>query len=143
MELQNLLNKQIANFALTYFKLHRFHWYIEGAEFYQLHTVFQTLYEEQTTFLDEFAERLLAIDGKPASTMAEYLKLSSLSEDGTEKKTKEIMNALINDFTKIASELKEGISIAEKEEDHITTDLLIRTKEILEKHVWMFKQTAK
>ncbi|MCL2610315.1 MAG: DNA starvation/stationary phase protection protein [Defluviitaleaceae bacterium] len=143
MNLQDFLNKQIANFALTYFKLHHFHWFIEGPGFFELHELFQDLYEEQTSFLDEFAERLLAIEGIPASKMSEYLQLSSLSEEGNETNVKDTMNALIKDFSQIAKELKEGIEIAEKVEDHVTADLFIRTKETLEKHVWMFKQTAK
>ena len=143
MDLQSFLNKQIANFAVSYFKLHHFHWFIEGPGFYDFHELFQNLYEEQTALLDEFAERLLAIEGKPISKMAEYLKLTSLSEEQNEKSVKDTMNCLIKDFSQMATEMKEGIVLAEKAEDHVTTDLLIRTKESLEKHVWMFKQTIK
>ena len=143
MKLEQYLNKQIANFALMYFKLHRFHWFIEGPNFFELHEKFQELYEEKTEMLDEFAERLLAIGGKPASTMKEYLSLTTLSEEGSEISTKETMNTLIQNYTTISSELREGIILSEEEGDHVTADMLIKTKETIDKNVWMFKQTSK
>ena len=143
MKLEQYLNKQIANCALMYFKLHRFHWFIEGPNFFELHEKFQELYEEQTAFLDEFAERLLAIGGKPASTMKEYLELSSISEDGSETSTKETMNTLIQNYGTFSNELREGIILSEEEGDNVTADMLIKTKESVDKSIWMFKQTAK
>lgn len=33
MNLENVLNQQIADFNVLYTKLHRFHWYVKGPQF--------------------------------------------------------------------------------------------------------------
>lgn len=80
MTLHNELNKQIANWSTLYIKLHNYHWYVKGSQFFTLHEKFQELYEEAALHVDEIAERLLAVKGKPIATMSDYLKTSSIKE---------------------------------------------------------------
>ena len=40
----------------------------------------EELYTESATHIDEIAERILAIGGKPVATMKEYLEISSIQE---------------------------------------------------------------
>ncbi|MGO4274881.1 Dps family protein, partial [Paenibacillus sp. TAF58] len=44
--IQVILNKQIANWGLLYVKLHNFHWYVKGNQFFTLHVKFEELYNE-------------------------------------------------------------------------------------------------
>ena len=46
---------------------------------------FEELYTESATHIDEIAERILAIGGKPVATMKEYLEISSIQKRHTEK----------------------------------------------------------
>ncbi|MCL2855032.1 MAG: DNA starvation/stationary phase protection protein [Defluviitaleaceae bacterium] len=143
MALKNFLNVRISDLAVMYIKLHRFHWFVEGPLFLPLHEKYEELYDEMTALFDEFAERLLAIGGAPASTMKEYLSLTQISEDGSEVTPKAIFETLIKDYTFLAEELKKGIAIAQGEDDEATADMFIGTITTLEKHVWMFKQSIK
>ena len=47
----------------------------KGPQFFTLHEKFEELYTESATHIDEIAERILAIGGKPVATMKEYLEL--------------------------------------------------------------------
>ncbi|MCL2169714.1 MAG: DNA starvation/stationary phase protection protein [Defluviitaleaceae bacterium] len=143
MTLQNFLNARIADFAVMYIKLHRFHWFVEGPLFLPLHSKYEELYDEATGLFDEFAERLLSIGGTPASTMKEYLNLAGIKEDGNEVTPKDIFTTLIKDYTFLVDELKKGVSIAQDEGDEPTADMFIGTIATFEKHVWMFKQSIK
>ena len=143
MTLEQTLNQRIADFAVLYFKLHHFHWFVEGKGFYSLHTLFEALYDEATALLDQYAERLLAIGGTPASTMQAYLSLTTLSEATTESDATAIAHVLIADYSTIVSALKTGIPVAEGENDPSTADLFIATIAGLEKHLWMLKQFVK
>lgn len=62
MNLENVLNQQIADFNVLYTKLHRFHWYVKGPQFFTLHEKFEEFYNETADYIDEYAERLLAIE---------------------------------------------------------------------------------
>ena len=143
MSLEKTLNQFIADFSLTYFKLHRFHWFVEGAGFFSLHEKYEELYDETTALLDEYAERLLAIGGKPISTMKEFLAATTLSEEGSETKPDDIHKTIIADYQKMVDNLKKGISVAEEADDNTTADLFIETIGTFQKHIWMFKQTIK
>ncbi|MBW7455438.1 Dps family protein [Paenibacillus sepulcri] len=138
-KLHDILNKQISTWSVLYVKLHNFHWYVKGNQFFTLHVKFQELYEEATLVVDDFAERLLALEGKPVATMTEHLKLSSVKEATGKEEATQMVDSLIDDFTVVAGELKEGMEEAEKKGDETTADMLLAVHKSLEKHLWMLK----
>ncbi|MFF2446681.1 Dps family protein [Neobacillus sp. NPDC058068] len=135
--LVSVLNKQISNWSLMYMKLHNYHWYVKGAQFFTLHVKFEEFYNEAALHVDELAERLLAIGGKPVATMKECLESSSLQEALGAESADEMVQSVINDFSIIIGELKEGMSIAAEMNDETTGDMLLAIHSGLEKHVWM------
>ncbi|MBU7314748.1 Dps family protein [Paenibacillus oleatilyticus] len=136
-QLTVLLNNQIANWSVLYVKLHNYHWYVKGPQFFTLHTKFEELYTEAALHVDALAERLLALGGKPVATMSGSLRLASVREAEGEETAEQMVAALVNDFTLIIGELKTGMKYAESVEDETTGDLLLAIHSSLEKHVWM------
>ncbi|MCR8641212.1 DNA starvation/stationary phase protection protein [Paenibacillus sp. N1-5-1-14] len=135
--LEQVLNTQIANWQVLYTKLHNYHWYVKGNQFFTLHEKFEELYNEAGTHVDELAERLLAIGGRPAATLAEYLKLSTIQEAGYELNANQMVASVVQDFKTIIGELSEGMEIAQEAGDDGTSDMLLEIKGGLDKHVWM------
>ncbi|WP_066314033.1 Dps family protein [Bacillus sp. FJAT-29814] len=138
-QLAETLNKQIANWSVLYMKLHNYHWYVTGGQFFTLHAKFEEFYNEAGLHVDELAERLLAIGGKPVATMKESLEISSIKEAAGTESAEEMVQSVINDFSIIIGELKEGMSLAEENNDETTGDMLLAIHSGLEKHVWMLK----
>ncbi len=136
-KIQDHLNLQIANWSVLYIKLHNYHWYVTGPQFFTLHAKFQELYEEAALHVDEIAERLLAIKGKPIATMKDYLETSSVKEATGKEDAVQMVDQLIKDFTKVIGELKEGMEAAQEAADETTADMLLAIHTSLEKHVWM------
>lgn len=131
------LNLQIANWSVLYIKLHNYHWYVKGTQFFTLHAKFQEFYEEAALHVDELAERLLALKEKPLAKMSDYLATSSIKEASGKENAKQMVDQLIEDFTVIIGELKEGMEAAQKTGDETTADMLLAIHTTLEKHVWM------
>jgi len=136
-QLVNILNKQIANWSVLYIKLHNYHWYVKGGQFFTLHAKFEEFYNEAGLHVDELAERLLSIGGNPVATMRECLELSSIQEAASNESADEMVQTTINDFLIIIGELKEGMNLAEEVNDETTGDMLLAIHSALEKHVWM------
>jgi len=136
-QLVDALNKQIANWSVLYIKLHNYHWYVKGGQFFTLHAKFEEFYNEAGLHVDELAERLLAIGGNPVATMKECLELSSIREASGSESAEEMVQSVVNDFSIIVGELKEGMSLAEKLDDETTGDMLLAIHSGLEKHIWM------
>ncbi|MCE3199018.1 DNA starvation/stationary phase protection protein [Paenibacillus sonchi] len=136
-ELHTALNRQTANWTLLGVKLHHYHWYVSGPQFFTLHAKFEELYTEAATYVDDLAERLLAIGGQPASTMTQYLALSDLKEASGGETAQEMVAQLVKDFAVVTGELKSTISAAEELGDQPTADLLTGIRTSVEKSAWM------
>ncbi|BBI36332.1 Dps family protein [Cohnella abietis] len=134
-----VLNQQIANWNVLHMKLHNFHWYVKGPQFFTLHVKFEELYTEAATHIDVLAERLLAVGGKPVATHADALRLSSVNEANGVESAEQMTIAIADDFAQLISELRQGIKIANSCDDEDTADLLLGIKTGLEKHVWMLR----
>ncbi|CAM5795641.1 MULTISPECIES: Dps family protein [Brevibacillus] len=137
--LHGILNKQIANWSVLYIKLHHYHWFVNGPHFFTLHAKFEELYNEAAGYVDELAERLLAIGGKPVSTMKACLEAASLEEGKGGESAEQMVQAVVADFQTVIRELEEGMSVAEKENDEATSDMLLEISSSLQKHVWMLQ----
>lgn len=136
---EQLLNRQVANLNVLYVKIHNYHWYVKGPNFFTLHVKFEEFYNEVTVQMDEIAERILTLKGRPAATMKEYLELSSIQEAAGGEDAKQMVQNLIEDFATLSNEYQEGIEAADAAEDQPTSDMLTGFKADLEKHMWMLR----
>ena len=136
-ELTQAVNKQIANWTVLYIKLHNYHWYVTGPEFFTLHAKFEELYNEAALHIDELAERLLAMGDKPVATMSGALELASVKEATGSETSTDMVASIVEDYSTMIQELKKGMELAEEVSDETTSDLLLSIHSGLEKHVWM------
>jgi len=133
------INKQIANWNVLYVKLHNYHWFVKGKHFFTLHEKFQELYEEAAVHIDDLAERLLALRGKPAATMRQYLELATIREASGDESTEQMVRTIISDFRIMINDMAKAIRLAEESGDPNTADMLLNIQTSLEKHVWMLE----
>jgi len=137
------LNKQVANLSVFFTKLHHYHWYVEGPQFYQLHEKFEALYDEVNELYDEFAERLLMIGGKPLSSLKSYLEVASIKETSGKSEAMDMVKSILEDIKLLNKELRALLVVAQDLEDEVTADLIIGTMTSFEKHIWMLSATIK
>ncbi|KPB03293.1 Dps family protein [Bacillus sp. CHD6a] len=136
-QLTEVVNKQVANWSVLYIKLHNYHWFVKGPEFFTLHEKFEQLYGEAAIHIDELAERLLAIEGTPVGTMKEILEISTIHEAEGKETAEQMVQSIASDFSTLIEELKEGMEIADKVGDETTGDMLLAIHQSVEKHNWM------
>jgi starvation-inducible DNA-binding protein len=137
--LSETMNTQIANFSVLYMKLHHYHWYVKGENFFSLHVKFEELYTEAALHVDTIAERLLAMGGTPISTLQGALEMATIEEATGDESTQDMVGTLADDLAAICTELTEGITSAEENDDQPTADLFTSIRASLEKHRWMLK----
>jgi len=137
------LNKQVANLSVLFTKLHHYHWYVSGPNFYPLHAKFEEFYDEVNELYDAFAERLLMIGGQPVSNLKGYLAITSLKEASGAEKAEDMIDHVLDDFKLLVTEFKEVLNVAQEKGDETTADMLITTIASFEKHIWMLSATLK
>lgn len=134
-----MTNHIIANQGILQIKLHQYHWYVKGPNFFSLHEKFEELYNEASVYIDDLAERILAIEGNPIATLKEALEWSQIEEAEKNLSANQMVEQLSKDFTTVIAQLEEGIQLAEKLNDDMTGDMLLAMVTSLEKHNWMLK----
>lgn len=136
-----MVNHLIANQNVLFVKLHQFHWYLKGPEFFPLHEKFNELYDEANEYYDAFGERLIAIGEKPYSTLGEYLEHAFISETPYIEplSSHDMLGILVDDYRVIRDVTVKAIHLAAKEKDDVTVDMLTGYKASLDKNIWMLQ----
>ena len=138
-KLTDVVNLQVANWSVLFIKLHNYHWFVTGPEFFTLHEKFEQFYNEAAGHIDNLAERLLSIGGKPVGTMKEILEISTIQEASGNESAQEMVKNLSSDFDMLIEQLKEGMDVADQAGDETTGDMLLAIHASVEKHNWMLK----
>lgn len=138
-EVREALNLQVANFTVLWTKLHNYHWYVKGHNFFSLHDKFEELYDTASTYVDELAERLLAIGGEPIGKQSDAIEKASVKEAEYDIDANEMVRQLAQDYDTVIKELDEGKKVAEDAGDDRTADIFIGMITDIEKNNWMLK----
>ena len=124
MKLEKLMNEQVANLIVFYVKLHNYHWFVKGNQFYRLHELLDDMYVEITNVYDEVAERMLMLEMKPVATIKESLALATIKEATGKETTVEMVENVLSDYRYLDERFKAVLDAAEAIEDDVTADLM-------------------
>ncbi|WP_019990184.1 Dps family protein [Rudanella lutea] len=137
-----LLNAYLADLHVLYIKTRKYHWNVAGPSFKEYHEFFEEQYKQMEEMIDEVAERIRMLGGKPLSTMADFVKETSLEEDKSgEVKTRDMFERLLADHEQVTRELRDDVKTTDEElEDAGTADFLTGLMEEHEKMAWMLRK---
>ncbi len=137
-----MLNAYLADLHVLYIKTRKYHWNVAGPSFKEYHEFFEEQYKALEEMIDEVAERIRTLGGKPLSTMADFIGETSLKEDQSgEVKTLNMFERLLADHEQITRELRDDVKKADEElEDAGTADFLTGMMEAHEKMAWMLRK---
>jgi starvation-inducible DNA-binding protein len=144
MKKVELLNQYVANLAVWNVKLHNLHWNVVGNQFVQVHEFTEGIYDDAFEKYDEVAELLKMKGEMPLSTMAEYLKVSTIEEvparDFSIKESLEILKADLDLMNKLAREIRD---LADEEDDFTTVAIFEDHVAGYVKNIWFVESMLK
>lgn len=133
------LSKLLADSYALYVKTQNFHWNVVAPEFYGLHKLSESQYQEMGEALDEIAERIRALGFYVDATLAGFKKLTSITESSKIHPKYESLLDLIQAQELVIREARALSKLAEEEEDQATVDLCARRLGVHEKALWMLR----
>src|SRR5687768_13020444 len=136
------LSRFLADSFTLYLKTHNFHWNVTGPMFNALHNMFEMQYTEEWNALDEIAERTRALGFNAPGSYAEFIRLSSLTEEPglTEAPDwREMVRQLVVGNEAVARTARKVLKIADDAGDDPTVDLLTQRLQTHEKNAWMLR----
>lgn len=142
-EMVTAMNLLLANYHVHYQKLRKFHWNVEGPDFFELHEYFEEEYNAVKLNIDAIAERIRVFDKKPWATLKMYLKKSEIKEVEDELTSYEMAREILNDFEILLSFMMDVSDAAREVGDVSTIDLMTQFIQRMEKRHWMLTAWTK
>jgi starvation-inducible DNA-binding protein len=136
-----ILNTLLADEYVLYTKTRNAHWNVQGPNFIELHTFFETQYDALDIIIDDVAERIRALGHFALGTLGDFKSLSRISEHNHDfTDAQNIIKTLMEDHEAVIRTLRKEIDTAgETLNDAGTADFLTGVMEQHEKMSWMLR----
>lgn len=135
--LKNELNVLLANLQLHRQKMLNFHWNIKGEDFYELHEVFEQHYRKTAEWIDEVAERIQILKGRPLSLLSQYLETAEIKEKSSFRVPREMMKETLSDKRILIENMYRLLTYSRKAGDEGTTHMIGEMLVAIEQQSWM------
>jgi starvation-inducible DNA-binding protein len=132
-----LLNITLADEAVLTTKTRSAHWNVSGADFFELHTLFETQYQLLNNISDDIAERARMLGGFAICSLEEFLSHTRLEEQPGD--VPDILRLLADHETSIRFLREDARKCTEEYEDEGTFGLLVSVMRLHEKMAWMLR----
>lgn len=129
----------LADTYAMYLKTQNFHWNAAGANFFEVHLLFEKQYNEMAEAVDEIAERIQTLGFYVDASFAGFSKESCIKDERKNMKVRQMLAKLIDGHEILIRCGRKIASLAEKEKDQATVDLLARRLGAHEKFTWMLR----
>ena len=124
-------------------KAQNFHWNVEGQDFYQLHKLFEDIYDEVYGVIDAFAENIRKIKGYAPASLHRFSVLSAIDDEVGVLPPEAMVKELLNDAVKMQEIMKHLFVRAEELGEHGLSNFLADRQDAFAKHAWFLRATAK
>lgn len=124
-------------------KAQNFHWNVEGSDFYQLHNLFEDIYNEVYGAVDAFAENIRKIKAYTPASLERFSALTAISDEVEVLAPSAMVAELLADAEKMQEIMKVLFQEAEARGEHGLSNFLADRQDAFAKHAWFLRATAK
>jgi starvation-inducible DNA-binding protein len=122
-----------------YLKAHNFHWNVVGSDFLEYHDLFGKIYEEVYASIDDFAEKIRALNAFVPASYTRFSVLSEISDETDILPIPAMLAELLDDNEKMIRLLKLVYDVAEANSEHGFSNFLAERMDAHKKHGWMLR----
>jgi starvation-inducible DNA-binding protein len=144
--MEKFVNQLKIAFASQYafaIKAQNFHWNVEGIDFYQKHKMFQKIYEETYSAIDDFAENIRKIKAYTPASLYRFSALSAIDDEVEVLDPQAMVAELLRDAEKMQEIMKMLFQESEARREHGLSDFLAGRQDAFAKHAWFLRATLK
>jgi starvation-inducible DNA-binding protein len=139
LELQRVFASEFS----FYLKTANFHWNVEGQLFYELHLMFERIYNEVLESIDTYAEELRALQITTPASLSAFSRLTYISDENMPGDWKSMVQELLMDSDTMAMKFQQLFMVAEEFGDHGLSNFLADRQDAHKKHSWMLRASLK
>jgi starvation-inducible DNA-binding protein len=124
-------------------KAQNYHWNVEGHDFYQLHLLFENIYNEVYGAVDAFAENIRKIKAYTPASLYRFSALTAVDDEVEILEPQAMVAELLRDAEKMQEIMKVLFVEAENLGHHGLSNFLADRQDAFAKHAWFLRATAK
>ena len=139
-QMVTMLNQQLADTFDLYSQTKQAHWNVKGAQFFQLHELYDKLAADLLLHVDTIAERATTLGGTALGTLrmsAKATRLSDYPEDAVASTVS--LKTLVERYSQLAASTRVAIDEADQAGDADTADLFTGVSRDLDKSLWFLE----
>lgn len=136
------LQRQTGNALVLFLNYKHYHWQITGAQFRDLHLLFDEFSEAVIETLDEFAERVRMIGQDPIFSFDQFQKHATV-KTSDQQALRGMLEEADRNVIRVIREMREAAKVADEANDPGSVDLFSKTVQIHEKHEWWLREILK
>lgn len=133
------LNDLLSDLEIFYMNVRGFHWNIRGKEFFELHLKFEELYTDLQLKIDEVAERILTLGGRPLHAFEDFIQTSDVHVVRDVTHGDEAMKHCVAAFSVLLLRERALLQLSADASDEGTNALMSDYIREQEKLVWMYR----
>ncbi|MDS9468472.1 DNA starvation/stationary phase protection protein Dps [Paracoccus sp. MBLB3053] len=134
------LNARLADAVALSAAIKQAHWNVKGRNFIAVHELFDTVFVNLQTHVDEMAERVQILDGVAIGTVEKVAKSSTLKEYPTNlTKAEDHIKAICERMRDYGAKVREAIDTTDEAGDADTADLFTAASRTADKDLWFLE----
>jgi len=144
--MEQLINALKIAFASEYafaLKAQNFHWNTEGADFYEFHILFETIYDEVYGSIDTFAENIRKSGAYAPASLAKFSMLTTVEDENSVPDARGMVSELLADSDKLAQLMAMVYKMADSAGEYGLSNFLAERQDAHRKHSWFLRSTLK
>ena len=131
------LNGLLSNFQIYYQNLRGLHWNIKGKNFFELHVKFEEFYTDSQVKIDDIAERILTLQGKPLHTFSDYVQNATVPVGKDISNDVEGVELVVNSLSELLKIERVILELSDNADDEGTNSMMSDFIAEQEKTIWM------
>lgn len=124
-------------------KAQNFHWNVEGSDFYQLHNLFEDIYNEVYDSIDDFAENIRKIKAYTPASLSRFSTLTEIDDESSVLMPESMISELLLDAEKMQEIMKVLFVQSEANKEYGLSDFIAGRQDAFAKHAWFLRATLK
>lgn len=144
--MEQLINALKIAFASEYafaLKAQNFHWNTEGADFYEFHLLFETIYDEVYGSIDAFAENIRKSGAYTPASLTRFSMLTVVEDENQIIDPRAMTAELLADSDKLAQLMAMVYKMADAAGEYGLSNFLAERQDAHRKHSWFLRSTLK
>jgi len=142
-KLTDSLSSLLGDAVTMYFQAHGYHWNVEGQDFSQYHSLFESIYEDVYSSIDPIAENIRKLDQYAPFALKQFMSLRTFDFGAAQQSPNAMAKALLKSNVSILASLNTTFKASIDEDEQGIANFIAERIDMHNKWGWQLRASTK